>query len=232
MTEVIIYQAYTPEAQPGVGYLVMPEKPKARRLNISQILSKLSIILVAFTLLILTITYVPAILGFVRQINLSEEEATGVTQSQTATRSAYQPPFDPKLSKENRLIIPTIGVNTKIEEATYESHESALREGVWRVSDFGQPSSNTMPTILVAHRFGYLAWTNLYRRYNSFYNLPKLNVGDTVEVDWSQRRYIYEIYAAEEGTEISDYSADLVLYTCVDLTGNQRIFRYARLLSI
>ena len=61
--------------------------------------------------------------------------------------------------------------------------------------DFGTPLDRTKPVILAAHRFGYLAWTNLYRRKNSFYNLPKLKEGDLVEITYKQRKYTYEIYA-------------------------------------
>jgi sortase (surface protein transpeptidase) len=104
--------------------------------------------------------------------------------------------------------------------------------GVWRVQDYGSPYDRTNPTILVAHRFGYLKWSNQYRHENSFYNLPKLEAGDRLEIVWRQRKYIYEIYASSEGTDIADYSANLILYTCKDLTGDIKIFKYARLLEI
>jgi sortase (surface protein transpeptidase) len=89
-----------------------------------------------------------------------------------------------------------------------------------------------MPIILAAHRYGYLAWTDLFRRQNSFYNLPKIKVGDTVEIDWGQRKYTYGVYTTEEGTQITDYSADLILYTCESLTGDERFFVYAHLIQM
>lgn len=195
----------------------------------SKYLGNLALIFAIVGVLALAINYLPLI---VSDVNLSQDEAKTITQSQQNIRSNYQPPFDAKLSKENRLIIPKIGVNTDIAEATLGNYETALELGVWRVSDFGDPSANSMPTILAAHRYGYLAWSNLFRRQSSFYNLPKLSVGDTVEIDWRQRRYIYEVYAEGGGETITDYTADLILYTCVNLTGKERIFRYARLLSI
>jgi sortase (surface protein transpeptidase) len=143
----------------------------------------------------------------------------------------YQPPLDPSLPAENRLIIPTIGVNTQIVEEPLERHEEAFKVGVWRVPDFGTAFSRERPMILAAHRFGYLAWTNTYRRENSFYNLPKLEKGDQVEVIWGQRRYLYEIYEGEESEEITNYTADLILYTCRFLESEVRIFRYARLMK-
>jgi sortase (surface protein transpeptidase) len=144
----------------------------------------------------------------------------------------YQPPQDTQLSFINSVKISAIKLDTEINEATYESYEDALKKGVWRVSGWGTPEHRSKPTILVAHRFGYLKWSNAFRKKNSFYNLPKLKEGDTVEVVWKQRKYIYAIYGESEGTEITDYSADLILYTCKDLNSDIRIFRYAKLLRI
>jgi len=144
----------------------------------------------------------------------------------------WQPAFDSKLSRDTTLKIPEIGVDTKVNEATYQNYEEALKVGLWRVPDFGTPTDRTKPVILAAHRFGYLAWTNIYRRKNSFFNLPKLKSGDLVEITYKQRKYTYEIYAESRGEEITDYKANLILYTCETLNSNIRIFKYARLLQI
>lgn len=155
-----------------------------------------------------------------------------LTVSQAAPKPLYQPQIDPNLSLENRIIIPKIGVDTAINESTNENYEEALRKGVWRVPDFSTPFLRQTSTILVAHRFGYLKWSNQFRRKNSFYNLTKLKEGDLVEVVWRQRKYKYQIYASSKGGEITDYQADLVLYTCENLNSSVRIFRYAKLLEI
>lgn len=144
----------------------------------------------------------------------------------------YQPQIDNSLSFESKLKIPSIRVDTKLHEAVLDNYESALKLGVWRVSDFGTPYDRSKPTILAAHRYGYLAWSNYYRRINSFYNLPKLKVGDIVEIDWQQRKYVYSVYAESKGEEITDYSADLILYTCETLNSPIRMLKYARLLEI
>jgi hypothetical protein len=146
------------------------------------------------------------------------------------TRDNWQPAFDPDLPEENWVGTQKIGLRTLVREASFEDFESVLRSGVWRVPDFGTPDDRTMPMILSAHRYGYLSWSNTFRRENSFYNLPKLEVGDRVYVVWEQRKYIYEVYKADEGREISDYQADLILYTCRFLESPIRIFRYARLI--
>jgi len=144
----------------------------------------------------------------------------------------YQPKFNKELEGDNLIYIPNAGIKTKIIEALDADHEEALKLGVWRVSAFGTPYLRDLPTILVAHRYGYLRWSVAYRLKNSFYNLPKVQPGDKVEIVWLQRKYIYEVYKKEEGTEISDYSANLILYTCRDLTTDVKIFVYAKLLEI
>jgi len=160
------------------------------------------------------------------------QEVTEPGKDFTLVDKTYQPRFDAKITKESRIKIPSIGVDTAIWEATADNYEEALKKGTWRVSDFGTPADRTAPTILAAHRYGYLVWSNSYRRKNSFYNLPKLKAGDTVEIYWKQRRYIYEVYAQDKGDKINDYSADLILYTCEVLNSPVRIFTYARLLEV
>lgn len=147
-------------------------------------------------------------------------------------QEAYQPAFDPTLPKEARITISSIGVDSEIFEGSYDNLEEILKKGIWRVSDFGTPFNRDNPTILAAHRFGYLAWSNIFRRKSSFFNLPKIENGDTVEIVWRQRKYVYEIYKTSKGERAEDYSADLILYTCEDMGSEQRIFKYARLLKI
>jgi len=161
-----------------------------------------------------------------------ENTSKFATEDKNIQKSTYQPRFDPNLPKENRIKIPSVKIETTINEASWENYENALKISVWRVPDFGTPASRTLPTILAAHRYGYLRWSIPYRLKNSFYNLPKLKVGDTVEITWEQRKYLYEVYKESEGEEITDYSSDLILYTCESLNSPVRIFKYTRLLEI
>lgn len=178
---------------------------------------------------LLLIYFAPNFIEFAKY-KLSGSEVNQLTEANQNAIQRVLPAFNSALPKINRLTIPSIGVDTDIEEATYNNYESALKKGVWRVSDFGQPDKIGAPVILAAHRFGYLAWTNSYRHYNSFYNLPKVKVGDTVNIVWQQREYKYGVYKTETGKAISDYSADLILYTCESLSGEERIFVYAKLI--
>lgn len=147
-----------------------------------------------------------------------------------AQRQIAQPPREESLPEGNWLSISRIGVRTEILES--EIPEESLIKGVWRVPEFGKPGDTSMPLILAAHRYGYnWWWKGEYWKYHSFYLLPELEPGDLVEVISDKRKYLYEIYAGEEGTDITDYNADLILYTCKFLNSDVRHFRYARLID-
>jgi len=138
----------------------------------------------------------------------------------------WLPERDVSLPGGQYLSIPAIGVDTVIWEGSTEDHESVFRRGVWRVPDMPLPTEGT-PVIMVAHRFGYLDWTNEYRRKNSFYNLPKLVEGDTIEMIWNQRRFNYKVDKVVEAEQIDSYESDLILYTCKFLVSPVRIIVYA-----
>lgn len=232
--ESTIYQVYNSQVQEPVGSYVSinfldaltPEVAIPRVVK-KPLSLKLAKIFGAIGAVILLIYFLPLIIS---KLNLSKSEVDKLSQEAQITTQRSLPAFNPALPKDNHLKIAAIGVNTSISEATNDNYESALKEGVWRVSDFGQPNIDGAPMILAAHRYGYLAWTNTFRRKSSFYNLPKVKVGDTITVDWQQREYLYGVYKTENGEEITDYSADLILYTCESLNGPERIFVYAKLI--
>lgn len=151
---------------------------------------------------------------------------TPTPKSAISNLQSTMPQLDPSLPKENGMIIESIGVRGQLHEG--DKWEEILKTGLWHVPDFGNPEENTLPIIVAAHRWGYLSWTNSFRALNSFYNLPKLKVGDKVDIVWNQRKYTYEIYASEEGEKITDYKANLILYTCQMWNSPIRIFKYAK----
>jgi sortase (surface protein transpeptidase) len=246
MAEVVVYyHIYNRESgtvfispQPAISVdAIKPVRPTG---SISSVFSRLSKLSALLGIALILFFYAPKALawgesvvgGAVANFGMSNTEVQSLKSNLNISKPIYNPPFDARLPATNQLLIPAIGVNTGVQEATLDNYEAALRKGVWRVSDFGAPNDNGEPIILAAHRFGYLAWTNSYRHKNSFYNLPKVNPGDLVEIDWNQRKYLYEVYAVSKGTQILDYSADLILYTCETLTGDNKIFVYARLIQI
>jgi sortase (surface protein transpeptidase) len=152
-------------------------------------------------------------------------QKTGENIPEENTNQVTLPKRDESLTETNTLLIPKIGIVGEIHES--QKAEAGLSKGVWRVYDYGTPE-DIYPIILASHRFGYLHWTNDYRTKNSFYNLPKTSKGDQIVIIWNQRRYEYEIYKTEDGEQINDYDADLILYTCKMLNSPVRIFRYAK----
>lgn len=233
MPEIVIYHSYSSSAD------IRPKTNKTK-LSVAKILSNLSKMLFVAGIILLIVGFAPSVWyqiksGGMEKISkfiLGTVTSANKAKLPTEKKEVYLPRFDSKLPLETRLKIPSIKIDTIINEATPDNYEEALRKGVWRISDFGTPNTREKPVILAAHRFGYLAWSIPFRLKNSFYSLPKLKVGATVEITWSQRKYIYEVYAQGKGEEIADYSADLILYTCESLNSPVRIFKYARLLEI
>ena len=205
-------------------------------------LSKLSFLFAILGFTLILIVYLPSAWYLLTQkqgiqnntalIGQTVEGESSDKHPEYIQKHSYKPSFDSSLPFESTLKISSIGIETEIYEASEENFEQALRKGVWRVPNFGTPESSHSPMILTAHRFGYLAWSIPYRLKNSFYNLPKLKEGGTVEIYWKQRKYTYFVYKEEEGEKITDYTADLILYTCKDLESSIRVFKYARLLEI
>jgi sortase (surface protein transpeptidase) len=136
------------------------------------------------------------------------------------------PPVDESLTSLPHVVIDKIGVYSPIN--TGDNYTLALKSGSWIVPEFGDPINNSESIIIASHRFGYSSWSRETRDKISYYNLPKTEVGDTIEIIWDQRRFEYEIYKAEENTYITDYDADLILYTCKFYNSPIRIFRYAK----
>jgi len=127
------------------------------------------------------------------------------------------------------IILDKIGVDSPI--STDADYTTALKNGAWMVPDYGTPTNGISPIIIAAHRFGYIYWDNATRKKISFYNLPNMHVGDTIQIIWEQRTFTYQIYAEDENTYITDYSANLILYTCKYLDSPVRIFKYAKLVT-
>lgn len=153
-----------------------------------------------------------------------------VTDSEEADKHVTTPMQDPTLPTSKKITIPSIKVDTEIREAEIPDYEEALRLGVWRVQNFASPDNIEPghPMIMVAHRFGYLDWTNEYRRLNSFFNLPKVQIGDKILVTWDQRPYVYEVRKVMTAEMIEDYNYDLILYTCQYLVSPEKVFVYAK----
>jgi sortase (surface protein transpeptidase) len=234
MAEVIIYHHLYNRKFGTVDVFPKPGKPTGNLfLKLSKFSALIGLALILFLFAPKAVTWGSDVINNTfENFRMTSVEVQTIKTDSAVSKPVFTPPFDAKLPKTNQLLIPSIGVNTNVQEATLDNYEVALKKGVWRVSDFGAPNDNAEPIILAAHRFGYLAWTDSYRRKNSFYNLPKVETGELIEIDWNQRKYLYEVYAVSKGKVILDYSADLILYTCQTLTGEEKVFVYAKLIVI
>lgn len=206
---------------------------------ISKIANIYTVLGFTFILLAIVLVATPVAPYIIYRISPSEttNEANKISETidnknidtQNNTALDYQPTLDLSLPETPYIVIPSIGVYSPI--STISDYMEALKHGSWMVPDFGTPTNSISPIIVAAHRFGYISWGTDTRNRISFYNLPKTKVGDTIKIIWQQREYNYKIYKAEEGTSITDYSANLILYTCKYFNSPQRIFRYAKLIS-
>ncbi len=162
----------------------------------------------------------------VKKITLAVEE-NGDIDTQANTNQL--PVQDLSLPETPYIKIDKIGVFSPI--STSSDYISALKKGSWIVPEYGTPLNGKKPIIIAAHRFGYVYWGDAMRKQISFYNLPKTHVGDQIDIIWDQRVFTYKIYLEEEKTYLTDYSADLIIYTCKYFNSPIRIFRYAKLVT-
>jgi sortase (surface protein transpeptidase) len=159
------------------------------------------------------------------ELTTLKKDIKNIDASEVEDKDSFTiPAFDQSLPKENKILISIIGVNSDIVEN--DNADEGLKKGIWIVPNFGTPESNNLPIIIAAHRFGYIEWTKEFRETSSFYNLPKLKSGDRVQIIWNQRSYEYEVYKSEDSTQITDYNADLILYTCRMYNSPVRVFKY------
>ena len=90
--------------------------------------------------------------------------------------------------KENRIIIPKIGVNIH-----YESGAAALDRGAeWRYPERGNPEIGGN-FIIAAHRFSIQPTPQGTIEKSPFYSIDKLAIGDKVVIDYNGVRYAYQI---------------------------------------
>jgi len=160
--------------------------PRHLKLGLSSFSRHLAGVIAGIGLVIFLVFYLPSLTFWAASFGktvfspLKEEkgsETISALQPVLAAGEIYQPRLDKTLPLENKLIISALGIETKINEAPAEDYEEALKIGVWRANDSGTPFDRQSPTILAAHRYGYLKWSVPYRLKNSFYNLPKLKSG-------------------------------------------------------
>ena len=130
------------------------------------------------------------------------------------------------VSAVNRVIIPKIGVDS----AVLEGKSLAVlnkADGIWH--ETGVETSNI---VLAGHRFKYLP-----PNATTLYNLDKVEVGDTVVLDWYHKRYIYVVTGTETVTKTDigirnpSPTPTLTIYSCEEKNQAHRIVVHAKLIQ-
>jgi LPXTG-site transpeptidase (sortase) family protein len=135
------------------------------------------------------------------------------------------------IPKENRLIIPKIGVNTQIIEGK-DLKVIKDKQGVWHESETSTPEQSSN-MVIAGHR-----WKYLPNNQHTFYLLPQLDIDEYIIVYWNQKEYIYQVVDKYKTTPnspktyIRTENSILTLYTCIPLeTGHKRYVVKANLIS-
>lgn len=134
--------------------------------------------------------------------------------------------------KNNILYIPSIDLATSIQEL--EKLED-LHFGSWRRPNTSNPELGGN-TVIVAHRYTDKGG----RAENTFYNLPKVEIGEYIYTFWNNKKYTYKVYdikvveSNDETVEKATTTANiLTLYTCTPLwSSTHRHVVYSNLISV
>lgn len=169
----------------------------------------LSIIVMGLAVYILVIPFLPEITFALKGFTNAQvaEEGSTVAQSKAETQN------ENNSGSANRVIIPKIGVDSQILQG-----DSALLldKGIWHRPNTTTPDMGGN-MVLVGHRFLYTSGPD------TFYHLPKMQVGDTVEVTWNNENYTYEVFetltVTAQTVSIEENTDEdiLTLYTCTPL---------------
>lgn len=136
-----------------------------------------------------------------------------------------------KKQRDNVLYIPSIDLATSIQEL--EKIED-LHFGSWRRPNTSNPELGGN-TVIVAHRYTDKGG----RAENTFYNLPKVEIGEHIYTFWNNKKYTYKVYdikvveSNDETVEKATTTANiLTLYTCTPLwSSTHRHVVYSNLIS-
>jgi sortase A len=172
-----------------------------RRTYISIVVTIVAILALIAGFYILSLVFAPAVAPMISQKTIDVKKLPTPT------------------AKDNRIIIPKIGVNI-----AYAPGVAALNAGAeWRYPDRGNPEKGGN-FIIAAHRLTIqpTPWATVEK--SPFYNIDKLAISDKIIIDYSGTRYGYNISKIFNVTpnqveiEAPTETPQLTLYSC-DLTG-------------
>ncbi|MBI4092653.1 MAG: class E sortase [Candidatus Kerfeldbacteria bacterium] len=128
------------------------------------------------------------------------------------------------IPRDNRLVIPKIGVNVQIVEG---QDERALSRGIWHLPQTSTPEKGGN-TVLTGHRFRYLSGPK------TLYLLDQMAVGDVIIVYWKGKEYDYRVRERRivnpDAVSILNNTAQpqLTVFTCTPVfSTKQRLVLFA-----
>lgn len=175
--------------------------------KLSKINNYLTIVVILLGLYILFSPIVPAIISWWHTNhanptkNVIDVEQANVTKAPTSV-------------KTNRLIIPSINLDTEILEG---QSATTVNRGVWLRPKSSIPGSDSN-SVMVGHRYSYNPGISY-----PFYNLDKVKAGDKVGVIWQGKLILYQVnkilIVSPDATQIEQPATgeQLTLYTCTPL---------------
>lgn len=129
------------------------------------------------------------------------------------------------IPKENRLVIPKIGVNVEIVEG---ADERSLSRGIWHLPQTSTPDRGGN-TVLTGHRFQYLAGPR------TLYLLDQMQPDDLIIVYWRGKEYDYQVKERRivnpNAVDIIEETAEpqLTVFTCTPVfSTKQRLVLFAQ----
>lgn len=165
-----------------------------------------------------------SIFPYQTKLGTAQQIATSVTLSSLPEVQNKPAP------KDNRLVIPSIGVDMPIFEGPTE--KVLDRGGIWHIPNTSNPSLGSN-TVLSGHRWQYLPPSN-----RTLYLLDKVKIGEPAIVYWQGVEYDFRIAQREvvdpSRTDILNASAvpQLTIFTCTPLfSTKQRLVLYGELIS-
>lgn len=160
----------------------------------------------------------------------SSRLATNGTLASDVTLSRLPVTENKPTPKENRLVIPSIGVDMLILEGSTERVLDL--GGIWRIPKGSKPNLGSN-TVLSGHRWQYLPPSG-----RTLYLLDKVKIGEPIIVYWEGIEYDYRVTRREvvdpSRTDIQDPTdaPQLTIFTCAPLFSTKyRLVLFGELIS-
>ena len=159
-----------------------------------------------------------------------------IPQSSTEAVLAHkvQPAYDLEIDDGRWIVSDSAGIKAPIytndDVADDREVNKILDQGIYMYPEYNNIGWQGKRLVLAGHHYNMAIGEQ--KAQQSFQNLNKLQVGDTVQVVDDYKIWTYEIYKIEEATAVSEENADLTMYTCIFWWDSKlRLFVYGRIVE-